>query len=196
MTCLRLVFPLLAVLAVTVLAACDRGAAPASHDGPRPAQWAVPIEVAGLPNLHRITEDIYRGAQPEEEGFARLKEIGIKTVINLRTFHSDREQCKRHGLDYVHITVQAWEGEDEEVVDFLKVVSDPERRPVFFHCLHGADRTGTMAAIFRLIFEDWSKPDAIEEMVTGGYGFHKMWQNLVECVKNADVAELRKSAGL
>ena len=59
-------------------------------------------------------------------------------------------------------------------MDFLKVVSNPDRRSVFFHCQHGADRAGAVAAIYRLAFEGWSKPDAIEEMVAGGYGFHKI----------------------
>ena len=162
----------------------------------RPAAWAQPIDKPGLPNLHRITDTIYRGAQPDDDGFAQLKDMGIKTVINLRTMHSDRNQCQQHGLDYVHITVQAWEGEDDEVIDFLKVVGDPSRHPVFFHCQHGADRTGMMAAVYRIAVQGWPKRDAIREMTEGGYGYHTMWQNLIDYLQELDVEQMAEQAGL
>ena len=87
--------------------AAPSGAAP-SATSERPARWAIPIrDQPGLPNLHKVSETLYRGAQPEEEGFETLKTMGIKTVINLRTLHSDRKECDAAGLNYVHITVQA-----------------------------------------------------------------------------------------
>ena len=64
-------------------------------------KWAVAVKKPGLPNLYKISDQLYRGAQPEDEGFAELKKMGIKTVINLRSFHSDRANCKKHGLKYV-----------------------------------------------------------------------------------------------
>ena len=39
---------------------------------------------------------------------------------------------------------------DEQVREFFTVVLDPARQPVFFHCAHGKDRTGTMAALYRI----------------------------------------------
>ena len=124
----------------------------------RPANWATPLQgKPGLPNFHQVSDTLYRGAQPEEEGFAELKKMGIKTVVNLRTFHSDRDECAEAGLDYIKINMQAWEGETEEIVDFLKIVTDPEKQPVFVHCQHGADWTGTVCAFYRMAIEGWSK---------------------------------------
>jgi len=158
----------------------------------RPAKWAVPVrDKKGLPNLHKITDNLYRGAQPDDEGFAELKAMGIKTVVNLRSLHSDRSECEEAGLDYVHITMQPWEGEDDEIVDFLKVVMDREHQPVFFHCQHGADRTGTVCAVYRVLVQGWSKDDAIEEMKDGGYGFHAIWQNLIKYIRELDVDEIK-----
>ena len=48
------------------------------------AKWAERIELPGLPNLHKVSDDLYRGAQPTAEGMRQLKKIGIKTVVNLR----------------------------------------------------------------------------------------------------------------
>ena len=53
-----------------------------------------------------------------------------------------------------------------------------------------------MCAAYRVIVQNWSKDDAIQEMTEGGYGFHPVWTNLVEWVRNLDVAALRGKAGL
>jgi len=158
---------------------------------PNPAASQQPEPHPGLSNFAKISDGLYRGAQPEPEGFKTLKAMGIKTVINLRTFHSDRKACEAAGLQYVPISVQAWEGEDEEVIDFLRTVSDPANLPVFVHCQHGADRTGVMSAVYRMVIQDWPKEKAIEEMTDGGYGFHRVWQNLIDYVEGIDVDALK-----
>ncbi len=163
----------------------------------RPASWATPLPGrAGLPNLHQVSETLYRGAQPDEQGFATLKSMGVKTVVNLRSFHSDRSECRRAGLDYVHVDMQAWEGEDEELTKVLKVLADPARQPVFVHCQHGADRTGVTIAAYRMAVQGWSNEAAVDELTNGGYGFHAVWRNLVSYVRQLDVERLRQLAGL
>ncbi|MFW6163091.1 MAG: hypothetical protein ACODAJ_10005, partial [Planctomycetota bacterium] len=70
---------------------------------PQPRQWATPIDKPGLPNLHQVSEDLYRGAQPTAEGMRQLKAMGVRTVINLRKLHSDRDEIGDTGLAYEHI---------------------------------------------------------------------------------------------
>jgi protein tyrosine/serine phosphatase len=122
--------------------------------------------------------------------------MGIKTVVNLRSFHSDQSQCAKEKLDYVEIREKAWHAEDEDAVAFLRVITDPDRQPVFVHCHHGSDRTGTMCAAYRIVVQGWSKDAAIREMTDGGYGFHPEWQNLIDYIRKMDVASLRRRAGL
>ena len=107
----------------------------------RPASWAQPMELDGVPNLHKVSDDLYRSAQPTSEGMKNLKKMGIKTIVNLRSFHSDRDKIGETDLAYEHIHMKAWHPEKEEVIGFLKIVTNPERTPVLVHCLHGADRT-------------------------------------------------------
>ena len=76
-------------------------------------------------------------------------------------------------------------------MEFLKVATDPKRQPVFVHCQHGADRTGTMCAIYRLVEQGWSKDEAIREITDGGYGFHSVWQNLIKYLRNLDVKAIK-----
>ncbi len=150
----------------------------------------------GLDNFFWVSDGLYRGAQPERQGFEELRKLGVKTVVNLRTFHSDRAECRKAGLKYVHITVQAWEMEEEEVVEFLKAVIDPQNQPVFVHCMHGADRTGVMSAIYRIAVQGWSREEAIKEMTEGGFHFHSMWKEIVEYVRECDIQRLQRLAGI
>lgn len=157
--------------------------------------WAQQLELPGVENLHKVSEFLYRGAQPTKEGMKQLKELGIKTIVNLRSFHSDRDEIGDTGLSYEHIYMKTWHAEDKEVERFLKIVTDPNRTPVFVHCQRGADRTGTMCAIYRVAVQDWKKDEAIEEMIKGGYGFYTRWQNLIDYIRDLDIEEIKRSAG-
>jgi protein tyrosine/serine phosphatase len=165
----------------------------------RPSTWAEQVEKSGLPNLHRVSEHLWRGAQPRAEGFKELEKLGIKTVVNLRhdTDHDDRPLMEEAGvwgkIDYVRIRFNPFRPRKKQVVEFLKIVADPARRPVFVHCKHGADRTGMMVALYRLVFENWTKEEALREMTEGGFGFHSIWQNMIKFIKLVDVEELKEA---
>jgi len=159
-------------------------------------EWAQRLEVPGVENLHKVSDKLYRGAQPTKEGMKQLKELGVKTIVNLRSFHSDRDEIGDTGLSYEHIYMKTWHAEDEEVERFLKIVTDEKRTPAFVHCQRGADRTGTMCAIYRVAVQGWSKNEAIEEMIKGGFGFYSGWKNLINYIRELDIEEIKSSAGL
>lgn len=160
----------------------------------RPAQWAQPVAVQGVPNLNKVSDMLYRSAQPTAEGMKKLHAMGIRTVVNLRSFNSDRSEIGDLPLKTERIYMKAWHPEEKEVVEFLKYVADTNRWPILVHCQHGADRTGTMCAIYRVAVQKWSKADAIREMTEGGYGFHGIWANLIEWIDRLDIEALAKSA--
>jgi protein tyrosine phosphatase (PTP) superfamily phosphohydrolase (DUF442 family) len=162
----------------------------------RPAKWAQPIVMDGVPNLYKVSDRLYRSAQPTAEGMKNLKEMGIKTVVNLRSFHSDSDEIGRTSLVYEHIHMKAWHPEEKEIVRFLQIVTTPGRTPVLVHCQHGADRTGTMCAVYRIVVQGWTKEEAIREMVQGGYGFHKVWGNLEAWINKLDVERVKEEAAL
>jgi protein tyrosine/serine phosphatase len=149
-----------------------------------------------VPNLFRVSPRLYRGAQPSAEGMRELQALGVKTVVNLRWLHSDRDEIGALGLGYEHIHMQAWHAEDEDVIRFLRIATDPAKQPVFLHCQHGSDRTGTMIAIYRMAVEGWTVDEAIDEMMRGGYGFHSMWTNLTAYLRELDVERIRREAGI
>jgi len=125
----------------------ERTPPPSSERSPR---WAVRVERPGLPNLHRVSPKLYRGAQPTREGLDELRRLGVRTIVSLRAFHGERDAVAAAGLGYERISFKVWHPEDEDMRRFLAVVGDPARQPVFVHCLRGSDRTGTAVAVYRM----------------------------------------------
>jgi protein tyrosine/serine phosphatase len=92
--------------------------------------------------------------------------------------------------------MQPWRPENKDVVRFLKIATDPNKTPVFVHCQHGADRTGTMCAIYRIAVQEWTKDEAIEEMTKGDFGFHGIFENLVTYIRELDIDKIKQEAGI
>ncbi len=151
----------------------------------RPSNWAEPITLAGVPNLHKVTDNLYRSAQPTAEGMSNLAELGIKTVINLRDNHSDKDEIGELPLNARRIEIFTGNMKDEYVEEFLSIVNDTSAVPVLVHCLHGADRTGTMCAMYRILCQGWTSDDAINEMENGGYGYHSIWSNIPRFIRES-----------
>lgn len=186
--------PLLVMLLVGALAAAEP--APAQAEEIRPPAWAQPLTLPGVPNLHLVAPGVYRGAQPSAAGMRELEKLGIKLVINLRAFNDDEDEVAGTALRRADVSFKTWHAEDEDVARFLKLIADPANQPVYIHCLHGADRTGTMCAIYRMAVQGWSSEAAIREMIHGGFNYHAIWSNLPSYLRRVDPAALRAAAGL
>jgi len=159
-------------------------------------KWAERLELPGVPNLHKVSEDLYRGAQPSAEGMRQLEKLGIKTVVNLRFILSDRGKIRGTALEYEHIHTTTLYAENRDVVRFLRIVTDTNRTPVFVHCQRGVERTGMMCAIYRIIVQGWSKDEAIEEMTKGSFAFRSVSKNLVNYIRKLDINEIKHCTGL
>ncbi|MFC1884166.1 tyrosine-protein phosphatase [Thermodesulfobacteriota bacterium] len=181
------------IFMVLLMILCSAAAAYADS---RPSSWAQPFKLDGVPNLNKVSDVLYRSAQPTSEGMKNLKDIGVITVVNLRSFHSDRDEIEETSLAYEHIYMKAWHPEGKEIIRFLRIVMDPKRTPVLVHCQHGADRTGTMCALYRIAVQGWTKEEAMIEMRDGGFGFHGVWKNLINWISKLDIAKIRKAAGI
>ena len=129
--------------------------------------------VPGLENFARVNDRLYRGAQPTAEGYRKLKEMGIKTVINFRVHHSYKDEIEAAGMTSVEIPIRAdilgsEPPTEVQVKRFFDVVLDPALQPVYIHCLWGKDRTGTFSALYRMEMDGWTNEEAIEEMQAFG----------------------------
>jgi tyrosine-protein phosphatase SIW14 len=135
------------------------------------------LGLRGLKNVGRIDADVYRGAQPAQEGYATLKEMGIRTVINLRTSESERSKVEATGMRSVEIPLSMLSNGDKDKVDkVVAVMADPSNRPVFVHCRLGEDRTGIVVAAYRMKIQGW--PLSLAEAEMDSFGFNNVWINL------------------
>jgi protein tyrosine phosphatase (PTP) superfamily phosphohydrolase (DUF442 family) len=71
--------------------------------------------------------------------------MGTKTVVNARQDDTDRDAIANLGMIYVRVPMSAWDADDEEVIRFLRIATDPKAIPVFVHCHRGAIEPGFFA---------------------------------------------------
>lgn len=177
---------------IILLSGCTKKSPALPADNPAQYTTAEPVSLAGCQNCYKVSDTFYRGAQPTEKGMQELEKLGIKTIINLRSLHSDRDEMEGTGLKYIHIRMEAWDPKMDEVREFLRAATKPDNQPVFVHCLHGADRTGTMTAVYRMVIDGWSRKRAIDEMVEGPFGFHEIFDGLPEFLSDLDIETLQQ----
>lgn len=108
-----------------------------------------------LPRFHEVSPTLYRGAQPKAGGLKRLAQLGIKTIVDLRSAgeraRSEEQEAHGLGLRYFNVPLK-WYGrpKDEQVERVLEIINRAENQPVFVHCGHGRDRTGLIVALYRI----------------------------------------------
>ncbi|MBM4148787.1 MAG: glycosyltransferase [Lentisphaerae bacterium] len=141
----------------------------------RPDHWARPLDRDGVPNLFQVDNTIYRGGQPTAEGFRTLEEMGIRTVVNLRSFHSDSRLLKNTGIREERLPVRLLNIMEDDLEEFCRIASRSGNGPFYVHCRQGIERTGIACAAYRVAMCGWSEDDAIDEMVNGGFGYHPLW---------------------
>ena len=133
-----------------------------------------------LPRFKQVSERLYRGAQPRDGGLARLRELGINTVINLRGASArtrvQEAEARALGLNYFNVALPNWgRPEDARVRRVLEIIAAPENGRVFVHCRTGVDRTGTIVALYRMTHEGWSSSDALAEAERSGMHRVQFW---------------------
>ena len=123
---------------------------------------------SGVNNFSEVNDHVYRGAQPSNEGFANLAKLGVKTVIDLRESGSrsahEAELVKSLGMRYINIPLAGYSAPStDQVAKVMSILDDPSAGKVFVHCRRGADRTGTMIALYRISHDHWDNRKALSE---------------------------------
>lgn len=127
--------------------------------------------------FHKVSEGIYRGQRPEEEGIKFLAAAGFKTVLNLEddddAVSDEYQVAKTVGLRFISKPMSGfWAPSDKTVNGALAVLKNPANYPVFVHCQHGQDRTGLIVGLHRVESEGWPAQKAYDEMLE--LGFHRL----------------------
>jgi protein tyrosine/serine phosphatase len=164
----------------------------------RDASWAVPLTLEGVPNLNRVAPNLYRSAQPTAEGFrAAENSLKLRAVLDLRSLHSDEDLIKGTQIRVNAVPMNAWSINTDDVIVALKVIKAAEAKgPVLVHCRHGADRTGVVIAMYRIVYQGWTKQQALDEMEHGGFNFHSVFANIPSFVQKADIAAYKRALAI
>ena len=115
----------------------------------------------------QVDERLYRGAQPDLEGFKYLRALGIGTIINLRLSKDaerlkEREMVESLGMKYVNIPIE--DGNfftrsriipEDAIRSFFQTIDAAAPGRVFVHCHRGADRTGALVGFYRIVRHQW-----------------------------------------
>jgi tyrosine-protein phosphatase SIW14 len=134
------------------------------------------LTVPGIPRFGEVPPTLYRGAQPTQEGFSNLAQMGINIVVDLRgSRQSERRLVTRLGMRYVPLHWQCFSPRDEDFAKFLTLLRENPGKKVFVHCRVGDDRTGMDIAAYRIAEQGWTAQEARKEMEAYGVNwFHKL----------------------
>lgn len=123
---------------------------------------------------------LWRGERPSRDDASWLMQHGVRTVVNLEVFISDRYAFDRahapadtqeiqyyHIPDFEPVHLINWSLLDAHVAEFIAIVKRAPK-PVYVHCLDGLDRTGVLIAAYRVLMENVDPEAAIAEVARYG----------------------------
>lgn len=138
----------------------------------------------------RVDAKVWRSSQPSGKQFAELKKSGVKEVLSLRSYHSNNEIEKDFTCH--HVRMKAGKLNDEDMLEALRILVEA-KEPIVVHCWHGADRTGAVIALYRMVVHRWPRERAIDELMKPEFGHHAgTFPNVREYLKNVDVEAMRR----
>lgn len=128
---------------------------------------------AGIANFGRVDVALFRGAQPDEAGIASLHRLGVRTIINLRLsedlWSGEAVAAQTRGLAYFSVPLHGLSAPTDAEVERVLALIASSPPPVFVHCEHGADRTGTIIACYRMRHDGWTVERAFAEAKLHGF---------------------------
>jgi protein tyrosine phosphatase (PTP) superfamily phosphohydrolase (DUF442 family) len=156
----------------------------------RPVEWAQPVLGTKLDNFFRVDTNLFRSEQPGKSDIPALKAMDVKTVLSLRHYHKDSKEFEKAGIRMLHYKMDAGSVSVSNLVAVLKMIQEAPK-PVLVHCLHGSDRTGFIVAGYRMVMMGWSPQQAVEELRSGGYGYHKtLYPDIANVLLEMDAASV------
>lgn len=170
------------------LSACSTHQTPIAHQ----PHWASVIKKDA--NLYRVDDKLYRSEQLIADDVSDIHDQNIKTIINLRYFDRDDDRAIFDGqrVNLVNEPLLTWQVRSADIARVLYAIErGQDKGAVLVHCYHGADRTGIIIAMYRIIYQNWTIQDARQEMQQGDFGYHSVWKNLERLLDPVHVAQVK-----
>ncbi len=121
-------------------------------------------------NRHRVSDRVWRSAQPTPFGLRREKQRGIRTIVCVRgsfpfrPWPLEQEACERHDLDLYKMHIRGREAPEKSELLALVDLLETAEYPMLIHCKSGADRSGFVAAVYLLAIEGRPPAEALAQL--------------------------------
>ncbi|MBC7541689.1 MAG: dual specificity protein phosphatase family protein [Candidatus Sericytochromatia bacterium] len=129
-------------------------------------------------NFNKVHEWLYRGGYPDENALKVAVQLGIKTVISLQgkapfeavMVAQEKANAAKLGITWINVPLPFKVEPPKAMIDqVLNTLANKQSQPCYLHCYHGRDRTGTLAAVYRIKYDGLTNDQAFTEMK--GFGF-------------------------
>lgn len=160
---------------------------------------SIAVPTVDIDNFAKVNDTYYRGGQPEDEDYADLAKLGVKTVINLigddELDLDEQRDVESQGMRFVNIPMLTRKNPTpEQLQQFLSIVNDPGSQPVYVHCVGGRHRTGVMTAVYRMTRDGISGEAAFKEMKQFKYGPDFLHPEFKKFIRNYEVPKAAAAA--
>ncbi|KPN72706.1 protein tyrosine phosphatase [Neisseria sp. 83E34] len=156
------------------------------------ARWAVLVKQDA--NLYKVDSRLYRSEQLVHDDIAQIERLGIQSIVNLRFFdrNDDRQLLGGRGFNLINSPLLTWQIKPKDIAKTLYLIEASQQSgPVLVHCYHGADCTGLIVGMYRIIYQGWPVEAAKQEMQQGPYGYHSIWKNIDKLFTQEKVDEVK-----
>ncbi|WP_306424935.1 protein-tyrosine phosphatase family protein [Neisseria wadsworthii] len=134
----------------------------------------------------KVDARLYRSEQLVRDDIAQIERLGIQSIVNLRFFdrNDDRQLLGGRGFNLINSPLLTWHIKPKNIAEMLYLIEASQQSgPVSVHCYHGADRTGLIVGMYRIIYQGWPVEAAKQEMQQGSYGFIVFGKILISCLR-------------
>ena len=148
-----------------------------------------------LPNFQKVSEQFYRGGQPDIDGMQLLASKGVKQLICLRVVDKNTPlieqanvQMTTHliAFDVDHFNETEATQAAESLLTLVK-----DGKSSFLHCYYGCERTGVLAAVYRMVVMKATRKQVIQDLEKDP-NFHKeRHPELIPFLQNLDIDRLK-----
>ena len=124
-------------------------------------------------NFHAITDgEAYRSAQLNRDKLGYyIRRYNIRSILNLRGENPDSDWYREeltvsvgNRIKHYDIALSSTKGPDENEIKQLMEVFKNAPRPILIHCKAGADRSGLVAAMWKVVIDQEPKSQAEKQL--------------------------------
>ena len=133
------------------------------------ALQVVKKDIAGVSTFAQLESTIACGGSTKPEAIRDIRNMGFKSVINLRLATEEGAMVEEEGaavraagMNYVHLPFNAQSPDPQLIDNFIAAVTKPANTPAYVHCAAGG-RAAALWMIKRVKADGWTVDRALVE---------------------------------